>query len=325
METMKNLTMTFILSFVIITSSFSQERNDIPGASDHKLISRYQGSYITHFSISDFEKYPYLIGKWKGSKEASKIAYVDGKVTRISYIAPENTSDYQILKNYEKELKVKGFDLIYSSSNIGAFYDFTMKCMPKNITEGSSPTDRQYNYIISENSAYLVGKKTVNNANTYVVIAASVNNYKEATFYAVEIIEEQQMETGLVQINLDYISEQINTNGKVAIYNILFDFDKATIKQESEKTLKIISEFLKNNPDISLYIVGHTDSKGSFEYNLNLSRNRAKSVVSYLTNKHGILSDRLVPEGVGPLAPVSTNDTEEGRKMNRRVELVKKH
>jgi len=70
--------------------------------------------------------------------------------------------------------------------------------------------------------------------------------------------------------------------------------------------------------------VGHTDSDGSFEFNSKLSLNRAKAVVTYLQTNHSISSDRLYAQGVGPLAPVSTNETEEGKKLNRRVEFVKK-
>ena len=70
--------------------------------------------------------------------------------------------------------------------------------------------------------------------------------------------------------------------------------------------------------------MGHTDWVGSFSYNLELSRARAASVVENLVNIQGIAPARLTPDGVGPLAPVATNRTEEGRALNRRAELVER-
>ena len=75
---------------------------------------------------------------------------------------------------------------------------------------------------------------------------------------------------------------------------------------------------------MKLWVVGHTDSTGEYEMNMDLSRRRAAAVIAALTGGHGIAADRLQPAGVGPLAPVASNDTEEGRAKNRRVELVKR-
>ena len=81
---------------------------------------------------------------------------------------------------------------------------------------------------------------------------------------------------------------------------------------------------LNADPSLNLYVVGHTDMKGKFDYNMNLSKKRAEAVVNELINKYGISSSRLTPDGVGPLVPVATNETDGGRKQNRRVELVAK-
>ena len=75
---------------------------------------------------------------------------------------------------------------------------------------------------------------------------------------------------------------------------------------------------------MNIYVAGHTDNKGTLEYNEDLSKRRAQAVAKNLTSKYGIPNDRLVPVGVGPAAPVATNKTEEGRTLNRRVELVER-
>lgn len=76
-------------------------------------------------------------------------------------------------------------------------------------------------------------------------------------------------------------------------------------------------------PLLKLHVVGHTDNVGDLDYNLKLSKARAEAVVNELVSKHKIAADRLKAHGVGPLSPVSSNDSEEGRALNRRVELVK--
>ena len=88
-------------------------------------------------------------------------------------------------------------------------------------------------------------------------------------------------------------------------------------------TLKEITKLLKQDPNLNLYVVGHTDNVGKIDYNMQLSSARAEAVVKALITKYGVSRSRLDPHGVGPLAPVASNETEDGRALNRRVELVK--
>lgn len=136
------------------------------------------------------------------------------------------------------------------------------------------------------------------------------------------IIEKQAMEQEIVA-DANFMAEGINTTGHVAVYGIYFDFNKADIKPESEPAFKEITKLLQQNPKLKLYVVGHTDNVGGFDYNMKLSQQRAEAVVRELATKYKILPDRLKAVGVGPLAPVASNDTEEGKAKNRRVELVK--
>jgi outer membrane protein OmpA-like peptidoglycan-associated protein len=119
------------------------------------------------------------------------------------------------------------------------------------------------------------------------------------------------------------MAKGIASDGHVALYGILFDTDKTDIKPESAATIAEIAKFLKQGAGVKLYVVGHTDNVGLYDYNMGLSQRRAAAVVTELTTKHGIPAARLKPAGSGPLAPVAPNETEEGRAKNRRVELVK--
>lgn len=102
-----------------------------------------------------------------------------------------------------------------------------------------------------------------------------------------------------------------------------FDTGKDTINKASEPLLATMAEVLKKDASLKVYVVGHTDLVGELDANLKLSSARAASVVKALTAA-GIAAARLAPQGVGPLSPIATNDDEAGRKLNRRVELVKR-
>jgi outer membrane protein OmpA-like peptidoglycan-associated protein len=114
----------------------------------------------------------------------------------------------------------------------------------------------------------------------------------------------------------------LDKDGRIILYDILFDYDKATVQQSSDKQLQHIVTLLPENPELRMEVQGHTDSQGGDEYNLDLSQRRAETVVAYL-NLFGIAGDRLSAKGYGESEPVETNETEEGRAKNRRVELVR--
>lgn len=103
---------------------------------------------------------------------------------------------------------------------------------------------------------------------------------------------------------------------------IQFDFDKTTIKPESNGLLDEITQVIKDNPRITkISIEGHTDGDGSDKYNIKLSDGRAKSVMEYLTT-HGVEAGRLTAKGYGESKPLASNDTPEGKEANRRVEFL---
>jgi OOP family OmpA-OmpF porin len=163
--------------------------------------------------------------------------------------------------------------------------------------------------------AYLKVRK--GNANTWV----HVRSWNDGEGYDLHICEEKTM-TQEVTADAKSMAQDISTTGKVAIYGIFFDFNKADIKPESEPTLKEIAALLKQNTKLNLYVVGHTDNVGTLAANMDLSQRRAEAVVQVLASKYGVDVKRLKAQGVGPLCPVVSNKTEEGRAKNRRVELV---
>ena len=122
------------------------------------------------------------------------------------------------------------------------------------------------------------------------------------------------------EITKDVALKNVAVGSKIILKNIFFDFDKATLRPESTNELQRLTKLLNDVPTLKIEISGHTDSKGADDYNKKLSNSRAKSVVDYLI-KAGISADRLTYVGYGEEQPIATNDTDEGRQLNRRTEF----
>jgi OmpA-OmpF porin, OOP family len=160
-------------------------------------------------------------------------------------------------------------------------------------------------------------KLVKNGQETWAHVNASGNGQ-----YSIHIIEKQFMNQDVVA-DASSMGNSIKESGKVAVYGIYFDTGKAVLKPESQPTLQEISKLLKADPALKVYVVGHTDNAGPFDANMKLSIDRATAVVNSLVSQFAVSATRLKACGNGPTAPVASNDTEQGKALNRRVELVK--
>lgn len=125
---------------------------------------------------------------------------------------------------------------------------------------------------------------------------------------------------GYKEIHKDLYLVPIEIGQVVRLNNVFFDFDKWDLRPESYVELDRVVKLLAENPAIEIEMSAHTDSKGADDYNFRLSDNRAKSVREYIVSK-GINAARIVSQGYGETKPVATNDTDDGRQLNRRVEF----
>jgi OmpA-OmpF porin, OOP family len=128
------------------------------------------------------------------------------------------------------------------------------------------------------------------------------------------------VKAGYKEIHKDLYLAPIEIGQVVRLNNVFFDFDKWDLRPESYVELDRVVTLLNENPSIEIEMSAHTDSKGSDDYNYKLSDNRAKSVREYIISK-GIAASRIISQGYGETKPEATNDTDEGRQLNRRVEF----
>jgi len=295
--------------------------------------------------------------------QPEKTLDAEGKVTRAYYILPKERSPLEVLRNYQEAVKTAGGEVLWECEtsdirtggdcgrNGGSYIRFDGK---RSVAEsiaaiGTLPADGNIHFkkclFLGRNGdlRYFTGVMDKAGVKTHVGVAVwlrqdadgcranmgpkkislSDDDMKDQPVALVVTVEEKPREQKMVTVKADEMASAIRAGGKVALYGITFDFDKADIKPESKPQLDEIGGLLKTDEGLKLMVTGHTDNQGGAAYNLDLSRRRADAVVTALAEGYGIASDRLMAQGVGLAAPVASNDTEEGRAKNRRVELVK--
>lgn len=336
-----------------VEPQFTKElTSNAPGSSD-LLLPRYAGSFILAQTRKDFDELILPLGKAIGSSYQTdpdkKLRYekaetVEGRLTRTVYVAPEGRSTLEVVRNYTNELEGKGAKTLFQCSKAECGEDFhKLHGVPRALKPEGTTYNRPRRDLTGNVLEYVdpsadqrlwVGKwERGGGADVYVSIYAatqtggSMGNVSAAlkgrVLVMLDVLETKAMQQNLAFVSAEQIGGALGKDGRVALYGILFDFDKAEIKPESDKQLVEMANLLKSSPALRVFIVGHTDNKGTFAYNTDLSQRRAEAVAKALASRYGIAADRLVAKGVGPLSPLAPNDDEHGQSKNRRVELVR--
>jgi OmpA-OmpF porin, OOP family len=147
-----------------------------------------------------------------------------------------------------------------------------------------------------------------------------VEAFNEGRLYWLVIVEVEEMRQD-VTADATIMGSELKSAGRTIIHGIYFDTGSSVIKPESEAAVVEMVKLLNLNPSLKAYVVGHTDNVGALEVNLKLSADRAEAVTRSLVTR-GIPAPRIRAAGVGPYSPVASNDDDQGRSLNRRVELV---
>ena len=304
------LFVAFVFCVGVATVGARAQSKDVEGSKDHPLISRYPGAIISEYRTTAFDEFTLPLGKAKDGALV-KSQHLEGKITYIEYATPPERSDLEVYHNYEGALKSAGFEVLFACApNDGCgLADLTLS--------GMQGGKRRW---FSNGTRILSAKLSRPEGDVYVYLEQHAWGENYAALF---IIEPQPMETGMVTVNAAALAGGLTRAGHVEVPGIFFDFNKSDVKPESKPALAEVAKMLKANPSLHVWVVGHTDSVGTVEANQRLSEARAAAVAKTLVADYGISATRLKGYGVGPLAPVAPNDSEEGRAKNRRVELVK--
>jgi len=327
---------------------------DIQGARDNSLLKRYEGSFIVNYEQVAFTDFkvplsPLELTDRRDSRNNNlylpkKEMKLEGPRTRLTYIVPAGRSPLEVLRNYEDVVKEAGGQVLFTckaeecgghphrssggggnkSSLMMYFFMEAQVKEPLYSTGYCALTDH------IDDQRYFTGKIPQSTGDAYVTVHtyklnahSSCKALNDQTIAVVYVLEPKAREQKMVVVKADEMARALNATGRIALYGIFFDTDKTDIKSESTPTLNEIGQLLKTNPKLAILVVGHTDNQGAYDYNLDLSKRRADAVVKALTASYGADAKRMRGAGAGMMAPSATNDTEEGRAKNRRVEIVK--
>ncbi len=259
---------------------------------------------------------------------------VEGKETRLHYLSPVGKTVLEVHRNYRDALLKAGLQLSLScEQNCEDVYRQWLKqAAPferqfkwdnghfNGFSHYDAPDRRESQFLVGHFSASSRGPKT------HVLILNSIGfggttKVPAMTSTFIQIIEEKAQPNGQVTVNADAIHQSLQNAGHISLYGFLFDTGKTELKAESHSQLAELTAMLKSQSSLNVMIVGHTDNVGNIEANLNLSQARAQAIVQALIQA-GIDKRRLLAKGVANFAPVASNANEEGRALNRRVEIV---
>lgn len=277
---------------------------------DFLLVHPYAGSKTTdrrEAFVLQLPQGPIASGK------AAKTEELRGQIVLRTLKQPKGASVDEVHAWYEAQLKAAGMQRLWSckGSECGAGKG------PKPLFgQAIGPSDRFVTARLPRREQGDVWIAVHVREGTTVLATAQTSATAEA-----QVLAAKEAAAAARRVTAVALAEALDKDGHASLSDILYQPGEVALRPEASGTVAELAKLLHEDPGLRLHVVGHTDDVGDYKRNLSLSRRRAQWLVDQLT-KAGVDADRLRPEGLGPLAPVASNKTEEGRAKNRRVELV---
>ncbi len=329
-----SLFLTTFISLVAFgqTASGQAAKVDVAGGQDHALIKRFSGSWLIGARVDEFAQIEFPTNGKVDARKLVDSMKLEGKVSRLYYIAPRGKSPLEVHRNYEQALSAAGYSEKYkceldACSNV--FFALPLATNDIKWGSGSIETPTGSRYSLYSGAVPDDGRLTYGTINkggsllhVMVYTSAAANTSTGLTSTYIQIAEAKAMQTGQVIVDTSAMKAGLESDGKIALYGIYFDTGKAALKPESKAQLDEMNKLLQAQANLKVIIVGHTDNQGTLDANLALSQARADAVVQALTQTYKVNASRLIAKGVASFSPVASNAAEPGRSKNRRVELV---
>jgi OOP family OmpA-OmpF porin len=317
----------------LAASSLAQAANlpshDVPGSHDHPMVSRFTGSVIAGYQSQDYAEviFPMGLPKWSAPDHFLKSQHIEGKVTRIFYVAPQGKTGLEVYRNFESALTRSDFKVTYACHGKDGphgcgghdFADYLINPLLDPLRARNLMIDVLD--VVNGNVRYLSAHLDRAEGNVDVSLLVSQSD-RTPPGVLLQIVEAKPMATNQVTVDSKAMSQGLAKSGHIALYGIHFASDSATLQKGSYSTLEEMAKLMKAHPKLKVFIVGHTDNTGALPHNVALSQQRADAVVKALETRYHVHAGRLAAKGLASYAPVASNGDDAGRARNRRVELV---
>lgn len=328
MRTSIHATTAVFLMFLVSAASAQQ---DAAGSADHPLVGRYEGAVLDSYRFREYDEVllpDRPLPPRDRADSANWMRELEGRIYSLRYVAPQDRTTLEVVRNHQRSLEEQGFDTVFfcrggsQCTDRGSMGDFWQAARA-----GISMVPNW-----GDESVYLLAER--NDADGRVHVAIFAHPARQTGFegtraiLAVNVVESEPMQSDMIAaprlVEAGEFDAAFAQDGRIAVYGITFEFDSDQLLPEAREQIAVLGAVLRDNPSLEVVIVGHTDSIGSFDYNLALSQRRAVAVVEALARDHSIARERLTPAGAGMMSPAATNRTDGGRALNRRVEIVER-
>lgn len=276
------LVLPFSVALTLAFAGAAQEA-DIKGAKDHPVISRYAGASILGYKETAFDEFDLPVGLTPppaspaaGSSTGRtpiESKPLQGKHTRLLYVAPPERSTLEVFTNYQQALDRAGLRVLFScggsTAPCGRGSPLARKLYPLEQILTQSGRNSEYAFNMPREERYISAQGKAQGKDVYVSIYiaregnSALERIRERAVILLDVIETTTMETGRVTVDAAAMAKGLAAEGRVALYEIYFDTGSATVKPESDTALREITTLLRTDPQLRLFVVGHTDNVGT--------------------------------------------------------------
>jgi len=268
--------------------------------------------------VSPLDSYALPVGPFAGTVPARDF---EGRVERQSWrLDGAGATTLQVLAPLQDQISAAGYEILYEcrDQDCGGFdFRFGVEIIPAPDMHVNIRDYRFLGAVRGENEALSLLVSRAGNA----VYVQAIHVSPQGNGGQV-VAPAQGAGPDLPPARPGGLAEILQTEGHVVLADLVFETGAARLGEGPFASLQQLADFLKSHPDDRIALVGHTDSVGLLANNISLSKRRAGSVRARMTDHYGIAPERVEAEGMGYLAPVASNLTNEGREENRRVEAI---
>jgi len=246
----------------------------------------------------------------------------EGDIERVAYrLSGTSLTSHQMISALREQLEAQGFDILFSCADTvcGGFdFRYLLDLLP----EPAMHVDLgDYQYLVAQDDSERVVSVLTSRAPTSgfvqitTVVPSDAPPVELTQPDSTDVLPQLAQPTGA-------LATQLESRGRVVLGDLAFDTGAATLGAGPFASLQSLASYLMTHPEVRIVLVGHTDNVGALDSNTALSRKRAQSVRQRLISRYGVSSAQISAEGIGYLAPLVSNSSEDGREQNRRVEAV---
>jgi OmpA-OmpF porin, OOP family len=270
----------------------------------------FPGAKVIEHSARNFEEYWMPLGRLVGEAQAERVESLGGRWTHSTF-STAGRSVAEVFRHYELQVAKAGFEVVYA-------------CKGVECGEGGRKTNGDW-WPLSDHRRFMAARMRRAQGDLWVSVHVHAKAATGPVQQEVDVVEVKPPAIpppARSESDVATLAKELKDDGRIVLHSLRFVDGKPALLPESEKVVQAIAELLARDPGLKLHVVVHSDNAMPGPASLDLTKKRATAVVQTLTRKHRIGSARVQPAGLGPLAPIASNRTDQGRAMNRRVELV---